>query len=93
MVKRIIAPKRGKSTRFNPYDLFGEIIVTENDIIDWVEATAPRWLTPRRSFEGYVRSYDVAGKVRAAKIAGIFHEIIENRPVQWHARFALASIL
>lgn len=76
-----------------PYDLFGEIPVTESEIVDWVEATAPRWLSPRRSFEGYVRAYDVPGKIRAAKQAGTFQQIIDHPAPQWHARLALAAIL
>lgn len=76
-----------------PYDLFGEVPVTEDEIFDWVAAVAPRWLTPQRAFEGYVRSYNVAAKIRAAKLDGTFHQIIENRSHPWHARLALAAVL
>lgn len=82
-----------KTTLPNPaLDLFGEVPVLESEIVDWVEAVAPRWLTPEHSFRGYVRGYDVAGKIRAAKLAGVYEQIIDQRPQVWHARLALAAI-
>ncbi|WP_343675172.1 hypothetical protein [Paraburkholderia heleia] len=59
-------------------DLFGEVIVTEDDIHDWVEALAPAFLANARSFELYVRGWRVADKVRAAKRDGTFDETIES---------------
>ena len=75
------------------YDLFGEIPVTEDEIVQWVAAVAPRWLTPQRSFDGYVRGYDVPGKIREAKRRGVFNQIVEQRRDAWHARLALAAII
>ena len=76
-----------------PYDLFGEIPVLESEIVDWVEAVAPRWLTPERSFRGYVAAYNVPGKIKAAKAAGVFDQIVERRAEPWHARLALSAIV
>jgi hypothetical protein len=76
-----------------PYDLFGEIPVTESDIYAWVSAVAPRWLTPERSYRGYVQNWNVADKVRTAKLRGEFDQIIEQQREPWHARLALASIV
>lgn len=67
----------------NPRDLFDEIPVTENDLLLWVAAVSPRWLEPERSFRLYVQSYNVAGKIRAAKANGTFEQIISRRPVPW----------
>lgn len=75
------------------YDLFGEIPVTEDEIVQWVAAVAPRWLTPERSFRGYVNAYNVPDKIRAAKLAGTFHMTIEKRHNAWHARLALNTIV
>lgn len=75
-----------------PLDLFGEVAVTESDIFDWVAAVAPRWLTPERSFKLYVKNYDVASKVRAAKLQGHFEKTIDNHPRQWHPRLGLDII-
>lgn len=73
-------------------DLFGEIAVMEDDLYDWVAAVAPLHLSPR-AFANYVRGYDVAAKVRHAKLHGIF-DAIKERPVRpWHARLALHAIL
>jgi hypothetical protein len=50
-------------------DLFGQVAVTWPEVVDWVARVAgitpdsPRWLA-------YVQAWDVAGKVRAAKLAG-----------------------
>jgi hypothetical protein len=76
-----------------PYDLFGEIPVTEDDIYSWVAAVAPRWLSPERSYLHYVQSWDIAGKVRMAKLRGEF-EAVTSRPLQpYHVRLAMASIV
>lgn len=76
-----------------PFDLFGEIPVTEEEIFLWVAATAPRWLTPERSYRGYVKSWDVAGKVRAAKLMGTFYHVVEQPARPWHARLSLDAVI
>ncbi|HJV86910.1 MAG TPA: hypothetical protein VJ698_15700 [Noviherbaspirillum sp.] len=76
-----------------PYDLFGEIPVTEDDVAAWVAAVAPRWLYPERSFRSYVRNYDVPGKIRAAKASGTFFQTIEKPRHAWHARLALDAVI
>lgn len=60
-----------------PYDLFGEIPVTEDEVFQWVVAVAPRWLFPERTYLNYVRSYAVPDKIRAAKLAGTFDKITD----------------
>lgn len=86
--------RRRKIATPNPaLDLFGEVPVLESEIIQWVAAVAPRWLEPRRSFDGYVKSYDVPGKIRTAKLAGLFDSIIEKPRSLWHARLSLLAIL
>ncbi|WP_423394438.1 hypothetical protein [Burkholderia sp. LMG 21824] len=59
-------------------DLFGEVIVTADDIAQWVAALAPAYMSSERAFERYVRLWHVADKVRAAKIAGTFDSTIER---------------
>lgn len=72
-------------------DLFGGIAVIEDDLYDWVASVAPLRLSPR-ALANYVRGYDVAAKVRHAKLHGMF-EGIKERPVRpWHARLALHAI-
>ena len=82
-----------KTTRNPALDLFGEVVVTEDDLFNWVQAVAPLYLTPERSYRNYVRSYDVASKVRYAKLAGTFCAIIDKPRRPWHARIALSQIL
>lgn len=75
-------------------DLFGEVPILESEIVDWVEAVAPRWLSPERSFRGYVKSYNIVEKIRAAKLNGTYQRTIDNPrgyPV-WHARLALSVV-
>ncbi|MFZ6732227.1 hypothetical protein ACO0LG_09925 [Undibacterium sp. Ji42W] len=73
-------------------DLFGEVVVTENDLFLWVSAVSPRWLTPERSYRNYLRTYNVVGKVQAAKLRGTFDETVEDVYRPWHARLALDLI-
>jgi hypothetical protein len=59
----------------------------------WVAAVAPRWLTPDRSYRNYVKNWDVPAKVRAAKLAGTFWDVVNQRPAPYHARLSLAAVL
>lgn len=52
--------------------------VSDEDIYNWVAAVSPRHLT-EREYAPYVRRWDVAGKVRQAKIDGRFDDIIAER--------------
>lgn len=74
-------------------DLFGEIIVTVDDVAQWVAALAPAYMSSERAFDRYVRLWDVAGKVRAAKAAGTFESTIEaahDRRARFARRFGFA---
>lgn len=74
-------------------DLFGDVVITHDDIFDYVAAISPRWLYPERSYKSYVKNYNIAGKVRAAKLAGVFEQIKNQRSQQWHPRLSLDLIL
>lgn len=76
-----------------PFDLFGEIPITEEDLRNWVAAVSPRWLEPERSYHQYLRTYSIAEKVRRAKLEGTFEATISRPPRVFHARLALAAIL
>ncbi|UQV43969.1 hypothetical protein KIV45_18985 [Janthinobacterium lividum] len=73
-------------------DLFGEVAVIEDDLYDWVASVAPLHLSPR-AFANYVRGYDVAAKVRHAKLHGMFEAIKEHPVRPWHARLAMHAIM
>lgn len=57
-------------------DLFGDIVVTLDDVLSWMLAvpgippTSPR-------FAYYARFYNVIEKIKAAKAAGTFDRIVE----------------
>jgi hypothetical protein len=77
-----------------PFDLFGEVVVTDSDLFDWVSAISPRWLYPPRSYALYLSGWNVADKVRAAKISGTFDAITQKKPaVSYHARLAVDLIV
>ena len=61
------------------HDLFGEVPVTLAEVRAWVESSSPMNLA-ERGYDAYVRRYDVAGKVRAAKLRGDFDQAISRRP-------------
>lgn len=59
-------------------DLFGEVVVTWDDIEIWVSAVAPAFMSSQRAFDTYVRGWNVAEKVRHAKLSGTFEHTIEK---------------
>lgn len=75
-----------------PYDLFGEIPVTHDDLVAWVAAVSPVHLS-ERSFLNYVRNYQVADKLRWAKKRGEFEAITAVKRQPYHARLALSQIV
>lgn len=79
---------------YMPYDLFGKIIITDDDIFDRVSVIAPRWLYSQRSYVNYVRCYAVADKIRTAKINGTFNNTVSRLTLAppWHSRLALDMI-
>lgn len=80
------------SYRQPPLDLFGEVAITKDDLKAWVAAVSPIHLTDRL-FAHYVRSYDVAGKIRVSKLRGEFEaRTAVKRPI-WNARIAYGQIL
>lgn len=77
----------------SPTDLFGQVPISETDLENWVCAVAPRWLTPERSFKNYISAYNVADKVRSAKLSGTFDAVISAPKMPFHARLSLAALL
>lgn len=73
-------------------DLFGEVPVTEDDLEAWVAALSPVHLT-ERLFDNYVRRYNVADKIRAAKLRGEFEALTATPRAPYHARLALSQIV
>jgi hypothetical protein len=59
-------------------DLFGEVTVTYDDLDLWVSALAPGYASNPHRRAHYIRVWDVANKVRRAKLAGTFESTIEN---------------
>lgn len=59
-----------------PYarDLFGEVPVTTLDIRLWL-VCIPRMDPDSPRAAWYVKGYNVAGKIRAAKVAGTFYDL------------------
>lgn len=73
-----------------PYDLFGEIPVTLDELLAWmlsvpgIPPTSPR-------FGHYVRGYDVIGKIRQAKASGTFEAILSESTDTAPARLQAAK--
>ncbi len=59
-------------------DLFGDVIITSDDITAWVYAVAPAFCSSDRAIALYVRQWDVVEKIRRAKLSGYFESTIEN---------------
>lgn len=73
-------------------DLFGEVVVLESELFEWVSAVAPRWSNTEKRIRHYIESYDVASKVRFAKLSGRYDEIVSVKAPVWHPRLALDVI-
>ncbi|WP_042301727.1 hypothetical protein [Paraburkholderia kururiensis] len=59
-------------------DLFGQVVVTYEDIEVWVSALAPGFAGNPARLAHYVRAWDVPAKVARAKLDGTFDATIEN---------------
>jgi hypothetical protein len=59
-------------------DLFGDVAVTYDDLELWVSALAPGFANNEHRRAYYIKFWDVAEKVRRAKLAGTFDATIEN---------------
>ena len=70
-------------------DLFGEIPVTLDDVLAWMLAV-PGIPPDSRRFGHYIRGYDVIGKIRAAKAAGTFEQLLSSEPTPSALRLAAA---
>lgn len=65
--------------RPRPRDLFGQVPITRTDLEDWVRAVAPHLAHSDWRMAHYIKGYNVADKVRAAKLEGTFFQLIEDR--------------
>ena len=59
-------------------DLFGEIVITYDDIDAWVAAVAPGFFVNAERRAWYVRAWNVPEKIAHAKRMGTFDATIEN---------------
>ena len=70
-------------------DLFGEVIVTFDDVAAWLIAV-PRIDPYGPRAPHYVRGYNVVAKITRAKLDGTFDAIVAPRdppPAKWWLRF------
>lgn len=72
----------------NPFDLFGEVPVTADDVNRWL-LSVPHLDpgSPRAAW--YVKGWNVVDKIRQAKISGRWHQMAEPKPVVDVTRWAL----
>jgi hypothetical protein len=75
-------------------DLFGGVVITDDDVFLWVATVAPRWIYTERSYNNYVRGWCVMDKIRETKINGGFDAIVSKASLArpWHDRLALDMI-
>lgn len=53
-------------------DLFKQVPVLECELVEWVERVAPHIAHAQWRIDAYVRGYNVAEKIRVAKLNGSF---------------------
>lgn len=63
-------------------DLFGEVIVTYDDVELWLRAI-PRHVDGQREnqVQDYVENYNVVNKIREAKLNNSFYSLNDNLPL------------
>lgn len=66
-------------------DLFGDVIVTHQDVRAWLLAV-PKMDPDSYRAPHYVRGYDVTGKIARAKLAGTFEATITPRMIAPQSR-------
>lgn len=60
-------------------DLFGEVVITQQDIRAWLMCVAGLDPEGYRA-ANYIRGYNVPDKIRRAKLAGVFEQLtLESR--------------
>lgn len=59
-------------------DLFGQVVVSYDDLELWVSALAPGFSGSPSRMAWYIERWHVADKVARAKLAGTFDSTIEN---------------
>lgn len=64
--------------RESDVDLFGEVVITHQDVHDWLLAV-PRIDPSTRRAAWYVTAYDVPSKIRQAKLSGTFAAIVATK--------------
>lgn len=65
----------------SPVDLFGEVVVTQQDVRAWLLAV-PRIDPDSPRAAHYLRGYAVASKIAAAKLSGSFDAITAPRQLE-----------
>jgi hypothetical protein len=60
--------------RESPYDLWGEVIVTWEDVRRWM-VCVPRMDPDTKRARRYITDYDVPSKIRRAKVEGTFDHL------------------
>jgi hypothetical protein len=51
----------------SPYDLFGEVALTWDEVFEWVEINAPRWHNSHR-INWYIKNWNVIEKAQRDKV-------------------------
>ncbi|NML31771.1 helix-turn-helix domain-containing protein [Paraburkholderia antibiotica] len=54
------------------------VVTEEQECLAWVSVTAPHFLSSRHAYEHYLKGWDVAGKIRRAKAAGQFRDVLRR---------------
>lgn len=86
-------PLAKQSPKYAGKDLFGDVVVTIEDVEMWLDAVPkiPRTSPLRREY--YAKNWDVVNKIKAYKLSGEFWERVEPKPPELDAPSRLAAAL
>jgi hypothetical protein len=54
------------------------VVTEEQECLAWVSVAAPQFLSSRRAYEHYLKGWNVADKIRLAKTAGRFGDVLRR---------------
>src|SRR5687767_6941381 len=69
----------------NDYDLFGDVIVTLDDVELWRDKVPKHLSNSPNARIRYAKDYDIARKIKAAKINGTFELLKESDKFETHS--------
>jgi len=74
-------------------DLFGEVIITIEDVELWLDAVPHIFRDQTRQREYYAQNWNVTNKIKLSKLDGSFEKLITERTLDRRQHATVANLL